>query len=700
MAIITQDQYNVVKQRYRRIIIKIDLLNFDFQVVGSIEGNLTTGGININANSDIRRTCNITIVIKNHTFKIDTGGQIWLDKYIKIYYGIIDNSLKEIIWTNMGIYLINNPNHIYDAVNNTISFAGIDLMAKISGARNGYFDWLYNFGMIEKGSNIREFFIDSLQLAGFTKYNIEDLLVWNEEAQQYLPEFPIDFEISSGNSLYDIFNNIRNEFFPNYEMFFDIDGVFNFKRIYNNASDPIIIDNDIFDKTILNISNDVDFENVKNAIQIWGQTLEPEYGNPVCKTYDNFYINGYKCQIESLKNEDEIPNNRYITVRITSVAQTNSPYLKINNFTPHPIINNESFFRFSTGYYILKYNSTYIFDSQIGVFERMAYQNEIKSATTFTTQTPKQIKGYAFNQQSINQSLFCVYITFNPSIEKPYLKINSGTPHPIVQDNDFFIFPSSGYYIMSYDNEMVFDSQTGVYKIIDFENASTIPQCSSNYSELYSDSAYSCIISSLLEFQQIPINSYIGIGIKDISLNQKPYLKINNYDSHPLVSKNNNTYNFYLFNKKINDIDYYIVVYDSEIEFDGQTGIFRVIGLQEVNYYIEDNNPESPFYVKSSIGKILLPLSGGEYDNIQTTEQAKERAEWELYNYARMNDRIRLTSVTIPWVDVNQKIQYINEDAEISGIFITKSISMDLSVEGTMTLECIRWYDYDPWDDK
>ena len=193
MAIITQDQYNVVKQRYRRIIIKIDLLNFDFQVVGSIEGNLTTGGININANSDIRRTCNITIVIKNHTFKIDTGGQIWLDKYIKIYYGIIDNSLKEIIWTNMGIYLINNPNHIYDAVNNTISFAGIDLMAKISGARNGYFDWLYNFGMIEKGSNIREFFIDSLQLAGFTKYNIEDLLVWNEEAQQYLPEFPIDF---------------------------------------------------------------------------------------------------------------------------------------------------------------------------------------------------------------------------------------------------------------------------------------------------------------------------------------------------------------------------------------------------------------------------------------------------------------------------------------------------------------------------
>ena len=135
MAVITQDQYNVVKQRYRKILIKINLLNFDFQVVGSIEGNLTTGGVTINANSDIRRSCNITIVIQNHTFKIDPGGEIWLDKYIQVYYGIINNSTNEIVWTNMGIYMINNPNHIYDSVNNTITFAGLDLMAKLSNTR-------------------------------------------------------------------------------------------------------------------------------------------------------------------------------------------------------------------------------------------------------------------------------------------------------------------------------------------------------------------------------------------------------------------------------------------------------------------------------------------------------------------------------------------------------------------------------------
>ena len=54
MAVITQDQYNVVKQRYRKISLRVNLLNFDFLVVDSIEGNLITGGVAINANSDIR----------------------------------------------------------------------------------------------------------------------------------------------------------------------------------------------------------------------------------------------------------------------------------------------------------------------------------------------------------------------------------------------------------------------------------------------------------------------------------------------------------------------------------------------------------------------------------------------------------------------------------------------------------------------
>lgn len=476
MAVITQDQYNVVKQRYRKILIKVDLLNFDFQVVGSVEGNLTTGGVTINANSDIRRSCNVTIVIKNHTLKIDAGGQIWLDKYIKIYYGIVNNSTNETIWTNMGIYMINNPNHIYDAVNNTITFEGLDLMAKLTGIRNGYFEWLN--GTLPQGIDIRSLFIDLLNQAGFYQYNIEDIDI----------ELPYEIEISINNTLYDVFNEIRNNVLPNYEMFFDVDGIFNLKRIYNNESDPIIIDNDIFDKTIMNITNDIDFENVKNVIEIWGQTLEPVYGNPICTLSDNIY---------------------------------------------------------------------------------------------------------------------------------------------------------------------------------------------------------SCTIAALSEFAYIPEYIYIGFGISEAVSN--PYLKINDLSAYPILENGEPA----VFSEPPEDeIEYYIVIFDSESQ------AFTLIGYQQIHCVIKDTNVDSPFYVGGSIGEILLPLSGGEYDNLQTQQQVKDRAEWELYNYSRMNDKIKLTSVVIPWADVNQKIQYINEDAELSGIFIIKNISMDLAVEGTMTLECIRWYDYDPWDEQ
>ena len=54
-----------------------------------MKGNAISGNININADTDIRRTCEISIAVKKHTFKIESGGKLWLDKYIQIYYGII-----------------------------------------------------------------------------------------------------------------------------------------------------------------------------------------------------------------------------------------------------------------------------------------------------------------------------------------------------------------------------------------------------------------------------------------------------------------------------------------------------------------------------------------------------------------------------------------------------------------------------------
>lgn len=691
MNVITQDQYSVVKQKYRNILLKINLLNFKFDVVDSIEGNFISGTIVIDANSDIRRTCDISMVIKNRTFKIEPGGKIWLDKYIQIYYGIIKNSTGETIWTNMGIFIINNPNHIYDPINNTLTFQGLDLMAKLTGIRNGYFEWLN--GIIPQGIEIRSFFIESLQQAGFNNYNIENLTNSNGEPIV----LPYEIEVSSTSTLYNVFEEIRNNVLPNYEMFFDIDGTFVLKRIHNGAEDAIIIDNDIFDKTIMGITNDIDFENVKNVIEIYGQTLDPSYGNPVCESSDEeVYVSGYSNSNHYIEAED-IFLKHYIVIGIQDVNLTDSPYLKINNLIPHPILQNNEFavitIPLDVDYYIIVYDETMEFDSQKGVYNIINKQTSIPVSTESQT-----IAGYEciFSETPSNNGFtFCINSVASTS--EPYLKINENTPHPIVKDGIFYTLfleeNEERYVTVVYDENTEFDSQTGVYNVVGEQEK--VFNCDASFNALLKAIGYNCEIASLIDSHILPVDSYIGFGIREINQTSKPYLKINNFTAHPIIADDE----FYIFQPSPNnEVEYYIVTYDDEKVFDFQKGVFKLIGNQQIYAIIKDTNVDSPFYIGGTIGEILLPLAGGEYDNIQTYKQAEERAEWELYNYSRMNDKISLQSIIIPWVDVNQKIEYINENADISGIFIIKSVSMDLSVAGTMTLECIRWYDYDPFD--
>ena len=62
---ITQEEYRVTTQRGRIIHTKINVLNFDFQLVGEISGVVLDGSsYNTDATSDIRRTCSISLILK------------------------------------------------------------------------------------------------------------------------------------------------------------------------------------------------------------------------------------------------------------------------------------------------------------------------------------------------------------------------------------------------------------------------------------------------------------------------------------------------------------------------------------------------------------------------------------------------------------------------------------------------------------
>ena len=470
---ITQSQYNTAHQNIRNTYIRVNLLNFQFLTVDSLEGNLLKGSVSIDANSDMRRTCNVELVVTDSSYNVQAGGKIWLDKYIQIYVGVDDIHTGEISWTNMGIYLINQPSYSYDAQAHTLSFQGVDLMAKLTGLRNGYVTGLAGEDkvLISVGQNIREIIIGILKQNGFNRYVVSEC----RNVDGAIQNVPYDMEFEQGSTWWDVLVALR-DILPSYQMYFDVDGIFHYDMIPYRANDPIRIDLNTWDNNAISESVNVDFESVKNAVEVYGATHEPP-----------FFCDSDKATV----------SNAAISLTV-----------------------NESF----------------------------------------------ELKEYAMVG---------------------------------------FVLPS---------------------------NAS---------------------------------------GSITININSTGAKNLVNSSGKRITSLAKNTY--------------WVIVYQAN-------GTWLFMGHAQAQAKWQDNNPNSPFYVNGTIGKITLPLYGDDYENIQTDELALERAKYEIYLRCRLNDTINVTTVPIYWADVGWKVNYRPLGGDVINQYLVQSISTDLAPNGKQTWNLSRFY--------
>nr|DAH38525.1 MAG TPA: tail protein [Caudoviricetes sp.] len=276
---LTQAEYNVAKQTSRSLYSKIVLLSKNFEQIGELTGNVIGNpSFSISSDSDIRRTCSISLIPTDSSFDIDKGNKIWFDKYIQIYMGIRETHNDEIIWTNMGVYIINDPSRAYSADDNTLSFQASDLMALLTTMRGGVYSGVDY--VIPQGSNIRDVMIATLKEAGIKKYDI----------YAYNLTVPNDIRVARGTTAYELLNQLV-ELYPHTQIYFDVDGVFRYGYIpYDDSNQMSIVANDDLWKDVLidyNISND--FQNVKNHIYVYGTThnVGSNYADGVAKTTIN-----------------------------------------------------------------------------------------------------------------------------------------------------------------------------------------------------------------------------------------------------------------------------------------------------------------------------------------------------------------------------------------------------------------------------
>lgn len=674
MINIGAEDYNVLKQQYIKKYIRLELLDFQYNIVDELSGNMTKCSINVDSNSDLRRSCDLGFVVTTSTFDIKAGSKLWLDKFVRPYVGYENMRTGEIQWYNQGIYLVNNPQWSYNASTNEISMQALDLMSKLTGLRNGNLEGIPT--KIAKDENVREAIIKTIELGGFTKYICEEC----KTKDGTIVPVPYDIEIDVGGTIYDILTGLR-DIMPNYQIYFDINGVFHYEPIPLAYDDPVLIDDDLFNNVLISENINTDFESVKNYVEVLGHTWDVDYYSPSeSTTVNGGTITPTFADLKELQNDTAVgitlPND------VNSTSGLNIAFLGTNKIVDIDSKNVQS----------LSKDTEWIFQFVPG---------------------PKLPSGYT--ELEYIQSSGTQYIDTG-------FKPNQDTKISI----SMAFFGSAGENLLGSRNSS--SDATNRFGIITFSSSSKIGSFFGS-TATQSISLDSSIHNYTLSKAGLSVDgvSYGGAYTSSFSCTYPITLFAWNNGSNGIVKNSSKIIDCKIFSGEVlvrnfipcknssGVIGLYDVI-ENQFYQNAGTGTFiagpeipsiedkggpfwRFMGHQQAQATSYDNNPSSPFYVgdpigSSSVGRIRIVLYGGEYDNIYSDDLAQQRADFEIYQRSRLNDSISMETIPIPWMDANIVVSHRFGQKQEPSKYIVKSFSVDYATGGTMTINAITWYPY------
>ena len=123
--------------------VKITVLNWDEEPLQEVQGMIVDGNLNINGDSAMRRTINLTAAFKDSSFSqvTDVNNIFSINKKIFIEKGIKDPSAAysadPIYWFPLGEFIINNCSTSHDTNNVSVSIQAQDKMCLLNGTCGG-----------------------------------------------------------------------------------------------------------------------------------------------------------------------------------------------------------------------------------------------------------------------------------------------------------------------------------------------------------------------------------------------------------------------------------------------------------------------------------------------------------------------------------------------------------------------------------
>lgn len=150
-------------ERHKIVYIRIIALNFDEEPLQYIEGRATSGSINFDGTSAVRRTCSLSLVAEDinlNDFYWGVSNKFSLEIGLK---NTINNIYPDICWFKQGIYVITSFNANLANNSYTISISGKDKMCLLNGDIGGSLPSSVDFGKIDTYSEIyTEVTLDSI----------------------------------------------------------------------------------------------------------------------------------------------------------------------------------------------------------------------------------------------------------------------------------------------------------------------------------------------------------------------------------------------------------------------------------------------------------------------------------------------------------------------------------------------------------
>lgn len=339
-----------LKDNVKILYCKIDVMEDYFnsrKIVKSFDGYITSGNYSISADSDVRRTCSLTVCLND--------GQIFNESELyncalQINIGYFSYKDNEIKYYSLGIYVFDKQSFVYDVNTNELSLNMIDLIGLFDkehkGTLPGALKYVIRATDEKTGERLpheqivlKNNVIKWLNEIGIKNYRVDGIGVYGEVDQEEYKwdEIPYDIELSCESSYIDLLNHVR-DLYPFYEYFFDVDGNFIFQKIPVTDNDQIMLNsNDVAD-LVVKETVDRNIYDIKNVVEVWGKDYNIDDG----RMGDGIYHDGiYQVTFENY-TESGYSDGMKIALKVDRDNTASVSYISVNNLTPMPIYKNSS----------------------------------------------------------------------------------------------------------------------------------------------------------------------------------------------------------------------------------------------------------------------------------------------------------------------------------------------------------------------